>query len=205
MGFINAIMLRRRVARADREARKRDIIKRQVEAMFDEARANTDAVEEKRICLRTRSEWPLICTKIAKGFEDERQSFFSGSIKIIEEARTWEDPIDIPIVNRRLGGVAELALKAYQLGIASSVVARNAYIPSAEGREFANLLYAQVCGTAIHEVLHFLQSYDEVAKDQHVRDARLAGDIGHYITGKRSRGSEAATADATKPNLGVAP
>jgi hypothetical protein len=128
-----------------------------------------------------RDAWPAICTTIAQGFEAQRQEFWSTLLRRIHLARTGNDPVVLPIVRRTLGGQAELALKAYQLYVASVTIGHHEYISPADGHAFTHLLYVQVCGTALPQALRFVQSYREV--EHSVGLARLAGDIGDYIMG----------------------
>jgi hypothetical protein len=80
-----------------------------------------------------------------------------------------------------------MALKGFQLFIASGDLAHYTYIARSDGAAFANILYAQVCGTRIQDVLGYVQSYHEVANNRTTVFARVTGDVGRYITKDNSQ------------------
>jgi hypothetical protein len=92
-----------------------------------------------------------------QNFEEQRQECWSTLLRRPDLACTSDDLVILPIVQRLLGGNAELALKAYQLHVASVTIGVHAYVPPADGRAFANQLYAEVCGTTLSQALHLVQ------------------------------------------------
>lgn len=104
-----------------------------------------------------REHWSTISLNISKGLEDIRKTWFDSCVKVLQESssKKGKDSLAIEIVNIHLGGGADLAIKAYQLYLVSGFLAQHAYIPPSEGKDFADILYAQVCGTQIEECLAF--------------------------------------------------
>ena len=129
----------------------------------------------------SRNDWLRICTSIASQLQVLRQRWFRSFLNVITKYSSKK------VVNSALEGDAELALKAYQLYLVSGFLAGHDYIPQHEGKDFADLLYAQVCGTQLPECLRFLERYHEVGSDTSEEVGRqifrVASDVLEYILG----------------------
>lgn len=127
-----------------------------------------------------RSAWSQICTAIAISFERDRRGFLENCLEIAEAKRKDAHPLET--VNSVMDGVADLAMRAYQLIQAARVISVQTYISSSDGRDFADLLWAQVCGTHMNDVLELVQRYQEKRDDE---EERFAFDVAHHIIGDR--------------------
>lgn len=147
----------------------------------------------------SRDKWSTISTDIAKGLEEVRKRWFETGVSLLEEARKGEKPLEIKIVCRTLGGEADFAIKAYQLLLTSGFLAQHSYIPRSEGKDFADILYAQVCETTVQETMLYLERYNEVQDDRGTQLFRLASDIARYITGSEAHLAESMILVSTIP------
>jgi len=149
----------------------------------------------------SRNDWLTICTSIASELQELRQRWFRSFLDLILKYSGKE------VVNSALEGEAELALKAYQLYLVSSFLAGHEYIPQHEGKDFADLLYAQVCGTQLPECLHFLERYHEVGSDTSEevgrQTFRVASDVLEYILGGENPWVEASASIHLFPAYGL--
>src|SRR3972149_8462386 len=134
----------------------------------------------------TMDKWPAISADIAGGLEVVRKRWFETGVSFLEDATKGDKPLQIKIVCRTLGGEADSAIKAYQLLLTSGFLAQHSYIPRPDGKDFADILYAQVCGTNIRETMRYLERYIEVQQDRGTQLFRLASDIARYITGSEA-------------------
>lgn len=137
----------------------------------------------------SRNDWLTICTSIASQLQVLRERWFRSFLNVIKKYSSKK------VVNSALEGDAELALKAYQLYLVSGFLAGHDYIPQHEGKDFADLLYAQVCGTQLPECLRFLERYHEVGSDTSEEVSRqifrVASDVSEYILGGENPWAEA--------------
>ena len=128
-----------------------------------------------------RKAWPALASCIAKGLEDYRHIWFSQCIETFQ-ARATIDP-NIRIINTRLEGKAELAIKAYQIFWVTCFLVEHAYIPPSKDKDFADILYAQICGTQFHECMMFFKRYYEVENDGPQQLLRFSSDVAEHIAG----------------------
>ena len=127
-----------------------------------------------------RSEWGSICLEIAKQFKEDREKWFKACIDLlIKKAKEGQR---ITIVRPVLGGTAEQALKAFQLRLASLMLYEREYIPPDQGQDFADLLYAQVCGTELDECMVYVRRYLEFKTDFGALTNAFCHDACDYIT-----------------------
>jgi hypothetical protein len=126
-----------------------------------------------------RDQWGAISLRIAKGLEEARKIWFLSCLEIIE-AISQQDNRNY-IKQKTLTGKALQAVKAYQLYWASYFIGQQAYIPKQEGKNFADILYAQVCGTEIDKCYYYFSRYVE-AKDGGNQIMRFAYDFAIQIT-----------------------
>jgi hypothetical protein len=116
-----------------------------------------------------RENWIRISSNISKDLENFRNNWFNICVDFLKDAKDkiendetliinkLGDTSKIEIINDVIDGEAELSIKAYQLYLASGFLAQHEYISKSEGRDFADLLYAQVCGTQIDKCLKFIE------------------------------------------------
>lgn len=130
--------------------------------------------------------WGLISTQIAQGFEKIQKNWFRNCIDILQQASDDEDLGERHIVvkHTELAGDASLAVKAFQLMLASEYIAKHTYISRSHGQDFANILYAQVCGTDLLDCMKFFKRYVEV--EGSVKLSRFSSDLACYITDKEN-------------------
>ncbi len=132
-----------------------------------------------------RKNWRAISLNISKGLDEMRKIWFDSCVEKIQSNLSNKDSPNIEEINTHLEGEAELAIKAYQLYIVSGFLAQHLYIPPSEGKDFADILYAQVCGTKIKEILAFLSSYDEVHGEVEQQTFRFCSDVAKHIMGDK--------------------
>lgn len=125
-----------------------------------------------------RSRWSGICTTIAVSFERDRKEFFGNCLKIAE-AKQKGASLPTERLNSTMGGVADLALRAYQLIQSTRLISAQKYIPPSDGQDFADLLWAQVCGTHMDDVFELVDRYHEKPADE---AERFSFDVARYIT-----------------------
>jgi len=150
----------------------------------------------------SREHWGSIALNIAKGLEDVRTMWFNSCVQTLKEKSPEQDDdsVEIEAVNNRLGGNADLAIKAYQLFLTSSSIGQHNYIKSSEGKDFADILYAQVCGINLEECLSFFSRYHK-ANDGGTQLFRFSSDVAKYITGKEAPLSESMLIASTVPKF----
>jgi len=134
-----------------------------------------------------RDQWGTISTFIARGLESLREKWFTSCVNILRDIRdTDEDYSEVEIVNSELGGKANLAITAYQLWFVSNMLAAKQYISRDEGQDFADILYLQVGGTQIDDILAFWEKYNEVSDEGGEQLRRFSNDVAAYITGNET-------------------
>jgi hypothetical protein len=127
-------------------------------------------------------------------FERDRNAWFENCLQTIAEVNRRTDA-SIKIASRRMGGAADLALRAYQLMQAARLMSLKEYVPPSDGRDFSDLLWAQVCGTYLDDVIGMVHRYKESKKqpkERFAEEERFALDVAHYITAE-SRWAHALT------------
>jgi len=149
-----------------------------------------------------RSSWIHISNIITNKFADGREHWFSELILVLEST-IKEKQSSIHIVNRKLNRESENTIKAYQLYLYSELMANKKYIPPAEGEEFSDLLFAQVAGKDLENVLNIFKRYHEVANDRSTMLFRFSGDIAMYITESQAPLMESVLIGSTVPFLTI--
>jgi hypothetical protein len=139
-----------------------------------------------------RNQWGRISLDIAKGLEEVRNAWFGLCIEMLQSASKENPPgdhkLEIRIRRNKLYGNGLLALKAYQLYIVSGFLVN--YIRQYEGKDFADILYAQVCGLDLENCLDYWGRYHEMEKDGGTQLFRFTNDIAKHITGDPSPPNE---------------
>jgi len=133
----------------------------------------------------SREDWAAISLRIAQGLEEVRKTWFQACVDNFREASEKSASEGPPITMKRanLAGDAGRASKAYQLYLVSGFLAQHGYIPPSQGRDFADILFAQVCGTELEQCLSFFARYHEAQADPGTQLFRFGSDISRYITG----------------------
>jgi hypothetical protein len=131
-----------------------------------------------------RDQWGTISLQIAKGLQEARKIWFHNCIKIIQAIS--QDPsfkeYRINIKQKTLTGKPLQAVKAYQLYWASDFIGQQVYIPKHKGNDFADILYAHVCGTELDTCYYYFNRYVE-AKDGGGQLIRFTNDFASHIVG----------------------
>jgi hypothetical protein len=132
-----------------------------------------------------RDQWGRISLDITKGLEEARNIWFELCVEILRSASEDNSNKDykIKIIQKKLTGNGLQAVKAYQLYWASVFIGHKAYIPRHEGKDFADILYAQVCGLELEECLHYFDRYHEMTKHGGTQLIRFTNDVARHITG----------------------
>jgi hypothetical protein len=131
-----------------------------------------------------RSSWARISTVIATGLEVGRQDWCDLCVGFLEDANR-RGIFSVPIRRRQFIGEGELAVKGFQLWAASNTLGKHQYIPRESGKEFADLLYSQVCGTRLPDVIGYLNRYHEVAGESQ-QLTRFCLDVAENLTDESS-------------------
>jgi len=127
-----------------------------------------------------KSQWLRICTNIAVALERDREAWFANCLRMLAELKRNAAFSIESEAKSTLGGEADVALRAYQLIQAMRLMSIRKYVPPSEGQDFADLLFAQVCGTELSEVLEVAERYRNRQKEE----ATLFGlDVAGYILG----------------------
>ena len=130
-------------------------------------------------------EWGVITTAITKNLQEDRTLFFTAYADLcFKRPPDAEQP---PIPNTTLAGSADLSIRAFQLVTVTYTIAENRYVPPSQGKDFADILYAQVCGAQIYDVMKYVRKYDEAVSDRtKMMIALFSLDLIDYIVGTRT-------------------
>ncbi len=128
-----------------------------------------------------RDDWLKISTAITAGFESDANLFFQAVVRTIDTCPLGEWPGGKVLrpVHRIIGGKAEIAIKAYELSALSGLLDAMKYIQRPQGHDFCDLVFGQVCGSALSDILGRIRIEDGLTKD--ARAARFSGDITRFI------------------------
>ena len=119
-----------------------------------------------------REEWSEIALNISKNADQIAHRWFKEAVEKLEDN-------SLEVKNKKLGGEGDLAIKAYSLFISANFIASNEYIARSDGKDFADILFAYVCGNQIEEVLEFFERYYDADGGELI--ARFSGDVSSYI------------------------
>jgi hypothetical protein len=131
-----------------------------------------------------RDEWPRVSNLIARGLDRDGRSWFEH---VVGEAISFSlsggaDDLKPQLVRTAFEGRVVLATKAFQLMVVTWVLNVRGYVQEEEGKDFADLLWAQVCGSQLDEVVAHVRYYRE-AKDDEDQRSRFALDVMQHILG----------------------
>ena len=139
---------------------------------------NFDILENKNYF--PREKWNEIILCISNNIQEISQLFFNSCIETINNSN-----YDITIVNKQIGGKADLVIKAYQLSIIIDYLTH--YIKPTEGKEFVEMLFHQVFGKYFKKGCNFVSCYMELRKTTlHKKIYYFSSDIAKYICGYHS-------------------
>jgi hypothetical protein len=125
-----------------------------------------------------RAKWPYITQAIAEAFEGNRQKWFELCAHELNAAGFVKRG---PKAKADLGDDIVVVLKAYQLGGTAGFLQKRDYLSSLtdeQTREFADLLWAHVCGPSLPTVSHYVTKLGAVPDAQR----HLAARVVEYIT-----------------------
>jgi hypothetical protein len=146
-----------------------------------------------------REYWSAVSLNIAKRLEDVRKIWFDSCVKILQESAE-KDSLNIDLVHIHLGGKADSAIKAYQLYLVSCFLSQHTYISPSGSKDFGDILYAQVCGTQMEEVLSFFSRYHEV-RNSLTQLFHFCSDVAKYITDSKAPIPEGTIIVSTIPSF----
>jgi hypothetical protein len=92
--------------------------------------------------------WSVISTAISQMFEEIREELYSTSTEILQRVFYDGKSLCGCVYNDHKQGIK---IKAFQLYLTSYVIAKNRWIKQSVGKNFADLLWAQVLGTQLVE------------------------------------------------------
>jgi len=139
-----------------------------------------------------RDQWMSICGRIANGLSEVRRSWFDACVDLM--AAEFAKPgvgNEFIVVNLEIGGRADQAIRAQQLLICSGKLAGEGYISPRNGRDFADVLFAAVCGGELGACMTLFARYSEV--EGGTRLFRFCGDVAGYMTEEESPLAQATT------------
>jgi hypothetical protein len=128
--------------------------------------------------------------------------WFTNCIQSLNKASQEGGIGDWKIVLKRteLGGFAARAITAYQMYLASAFLAQRKYVPLRDGKDFADFLWTQLCGSQLPVCMQFLERYIEVAGDS-TQLFRFCSDVARYITDQEAPLAEAGILATLDPYL----
>ena len=135
-----------------------------------------------------RERWSGISQQISEGLAAVREWWFGACVQAMDGYAAAGASI---LVNREIDGDLALTLKAYQLLHTSSFMNQHEYIRRSHGREFADLLWAQICGTDLPKVVEILNDVMSPGLTRDGREFRLARLVATHITGDHTALGEA--------------
>src|SRR5262249_21502800 len=95
-----------------------------------------------------RAEWGAVALGISVGFEALRKELYEACVRVLSEA--FYEGKQLPGIGFS-DNVQGLKIKAFQLYLASYLIAKKQYIRPEYGKQFADLLWAQVFGNQVLE------------------------------------------------------
>jgi len=121
------------------------------------------------------SSWTVTSQVIVKNLSKVRKAWFEQAMRMIQASGE-------KIINDRLEGLADYALKGYQYFMVIGILHR--YIPSEKGKNFSDILFTTICGSEMDEVLKYFSRYMEPGEDEGGQSLmRFCNDLARHITG----------------------
>lgn len=128
------------------------------------------------------SEWPIIAAGISSGFQDLKKSWFNECVVTVDLGLFADKQAKARVVNTDLGGAGALAITAYQICCAGSLIRRNGYVSKSSSRDFLDSLFSRVSGVETVQLSRYLTRYDALRNDASTQRFRFAVDVARYIT-----------------------
>ena len=125
----------------------------------------------------SKDKWSEIALNISKSADDVAHLWFKEAVQKLKDN-------SLEIKNNELVGEGELAIKAYLLFLSANFIASNEYIARSDGKDFADILFAYICGNQIEEVLEFFGRYVDADGGELI--ARFSGDVSSHILEEKS-------------------
>ena len=132
--------------------------------------------------------WRKLTRELDDLFYNARHNWYSEIFEAVSNPDTWPDSIEgatFSIKHKRLAGEADLATKALQLYLTSSLVATKQYVQPSDGKDFADALYSEVLGNEIKKAETYVSSFRKHGTDY----ASLAIEFGSIISPHAFAGS----------------
>jgi len=126
----------------------------------------------------------IIAVHIARGLKYPRKVWFSAQVRAIQELREKHvKNLTSPkkIAKSKLGGEAEIAIKAFQILCVGNFIRSQKYLGSARIDEFIDILCKRVCGNKKDDCILYIENLLEKRKESEIRYARFSGEIAEYI------------------------
>ncbi len=116
--------------------------------------------------------------QFARNIKDIGELFFNNCVETVSVCSSY----DIELINRKIGGKAELVISVFQLILISELLPR--YIKPSEEKEFNDLLMELTCRRHYKKCYDFLESYKQLEKSISNKKAFfISVDIAKYLYG----------------------
>ena len=139
--------------------------------------------------------WPTIATSISSGFQTIKLRWFNECVVAVDLGLYTDkqvangQPESAPntqaldkVVHSELGGDAALAITAYQIHCASTLIDENGYIAKSSTKDFLDLLCGRVSGINANELLQCVRRYEIRNNDASKQRFNFGSDVARYIT-----------------------
>jgi hypothetical protein len=133
-----------------------------------------------------RDDWVRISNHIARCLAHDAKSWFEHVLQEVTKAGPEDSSLKVVPARTSLDGDAILAITAFQLIAATRFIGTLRYIAEPDGRDFADLMWARVCGDRLDEVIARVRYYQEVKDDQEALWSRFATNVMEHILGEES-------------------
>ncbi len=95
-----------------------------------------------------RKKWSIVSTAMLQTFKDIRKELYGTSVEILQHVFYEDQPLYGHIYDDQKQGIK---IKAFQLYLSSYIIAKYRWVKQSMGRNFADLLWAQVLGNLLIE------------------------------------------------------
>ena len=114
----------------------------------------------------------------AQNIKDIRELFFNHCVETVSDCSSY----DIKLINRKIGGKAELVITVFQLILVSELLPR--YIEPSEEKDFNELLMKISCRKHYQKCHEFVESYKQLEKSiSNKKVFFVSVDIAKYLYG----------------------
>ena len=133
-----------------------------------------------------REDWGQISSNMVNGLEVARKQWFDLVIEAFTHTSGNDSNIEFAVIKKNLSGDGLRATKAYQLLCIAGCMAEYNYIDKHDGNDFADFIFAEMCGADLNKCLKNFGYYFEVKEDRKAQLFRFSGDIAKHITAKKA-------------------